>query len=143
MTRPSIPALALTAVAATATALAMRFRHRAEWYSQDEIDGWQIRARIELADIGHLADVADGQIKTIVCRHEDPDSSRTPWYWHAMAATTGSDRFRPTLEQSGWARTRADARRAADTIGDCLLDDLLDDGNDDESSEYDDRTGDL
>lgn len=128
--RIRLSTLILTVVATIASVCALRLHREREWYSQDEIDGWAIRARIDLADIGHLAEVASGQIKTLVCRAEDPEYPSRPWYWHAIAATTGSDPFRPVAEDHGWAPSRTIARRLADDAGNVLLDELLWDADD-------------
>jgi len=123
--RIRLSTLALSLTTATALALASYWRGRTTWYSQDEIDAWETRAKIELADLDE--DLSpNGEAKMLVARHEDPIDPRMPFYWHvAVAGPSDAGAFRPVIETFGWAPTRAYAVGCVNDAAEDLLLELL------------------
>lgn len=123
--RIRLSTLALSIAAATTTIAAAYWRDRSTWYSQDEIDAWLTRAKIELADMDEDAS-PNGEAKMLVARHEAPADPRTPFYWHvAVAGPSDAGPFRPVLEHSGWAPTRTVGWDAVNLHADELLIDMV------------------
>ena len=123
--RLRLSTLALSAAVVTSTIAATYWRDRARWWSQDEVDAWNTRAKIELADMDDEAS-PNGEAKMLVARHEDPDDPSAPYYVHVVVAgPSDAGAFRPMLERNGWARTRAIGWDVANLAADDLLLDLL------------------
>ena len=113
-------------LATAASALAATYwRDASTWYSQDEIDAWMVRAKIELADTDDDL-YPHGQAKMLVARHAHPDDNAQPFYWHAIVAgPSDAGPFRPTHETFGWAPTRAVGYDAVNIAVDDLLIDAV------------------
>jgi hypothetical protein len=100
---------------------ALYWRDRTTWYSQDEIDAWAVRARIDLG----LADdevSPRGEARMLVCRHATPPDPAYPYFVHVLVVGPCPDGpFRDVHEAEVWTVSHRNAIDVANDVADELL----------------------